>query len=66
MPLEKLPFNSMVVASTNDHVVSLKRAEFFADCWGSELVVLEKAGHIEPKSGYGAWEEGLDLLKQLL
>ena len=65
LPLEKLPFKSIVVASSNDHVVRLKRARYFAECWGSELVVLKNAGHIDPKSGYGDWPEGLELLKQL-
>lgn len=65
MPLEKLPFKTIVVASTNDHVVSPERAKYFADCWGSELIVLKDAGHIEGKAGYGAWEEGLKLLFRL-
>lgn len=65
MPLEKLHFKSIVVASTNDHVVSLNRARYFADCWGSALVELKGAGHIEEKSGFGEWPEGLELLKQL-
>ncbi|WP_017730116.1 RBBP9/YdeN family alpha/beta hydrolase [Nafulsella turpanensis] len=65
IPLEPLPFKSIVVASTNDHVVRLKRARYFAECWGSEPVELKGAGHIEPKSGYGEWPEGLELLKRL-
>ena len=65
MPLERLPFKTIVVASTNDRVVKLKRARYFADCWGSELVELKGAGHIEPKSGFGPWPEGLALLEQL-
>jgi uncharacterized protein len=65
MPLHKLPFPSIVVASTNDHVVSLDRAAYFADSWGSELVTLENAGHIEGRSGYGNWPEGLTLVKSL-
>ena len=65
LPLEKLPFKTIVVASTNDHVVDLDRARYFAGCWGSELVVLENAGHIEGKSGYGDWKEGLELLRRL-
>lgn len=65
LPLEKLPFKTVVVASTNDHVVDLDRARYFAQCWGSELVTLENAGHIEGKSGYGEWIEGFELLKGL-
>lgn len=62
MPLTKLPFKTIVVASTNDHVVALERARYFADCWGSGFEILPEAGHIEGKSGYGAWPEGLELL----
>lgn len=65
MPLAKLPFKTIVVASTNDHVVTLERARYFASCWGSELEILSDAGHVEGKSGYGAWPEGLELLNQL-
>lgn len=65
LPLQKLPFKTIVVASTNDHVVALDRAKYFAGCWGSELIILENAGHIEPKSGFGAWKEGLLILQQL-
>ncbi|NEM98494.1 RBBP9/YdeN family alpha/beta hydrolase [Pontibacter burrus] len=65
LPLQKLPFPTIVVASTNDHVVNYSRAKYFADCWGSDLVTLKNAGHIEPKSGYGLWDQGLELIAQL-
>ena len=66
MPLEKLPFKTIVTASTNDHVVNIDRARYFASCWGSEFITLENAGHIEGKSGFGEWLEGLELLRRLL
>lgn len=65
MPLIKLPFKTIVVASTNDHVVDMEKARYFADCWGSTFKSIPDAGHIEGKSGYGEWPEGLDLLRQL-
>jgi predicted alpha/beta hydrolase family esterase len=65
MPAHKLPFPSLVVASTNDHVVELKRAKLFARNWGSEFVELKDAGHIEPKSGFGKWDYGLELIERL-
>ena len=65
IPVEKLPFPSIVVASTDDHVTEMERAEEFAQNWGSELVVLEDAGHIEPYSGYGNWPFGLALIERL-
>ncbi len=65
IPLEKLPFPSIVVASTNDYYVKLERARQFATTWGSELVEIKDAGHINVATGYGNWEEGLRLLKKL-
>lgn len=63
IPKKTLPFPSIVVASTDDHVTRLERAQTFAEHWGSRLVILENAGHIESKSGFGPWPEGLDLLQ---
>jgi predicted alpha/beta hydrolase family esterase len=65
MPLDKLSFPSVVVASDNDHVVSLQRATYFAACLGSRLEVVREAGHFLPKDGYGPWPEGLKLLLEL-
>ena len=65
IPLDVLPFKSLVVASTNDEYVSLMRAEQFADAWGSEFVSVGAKGHINFSAGFGEWNEGLELLKQL-
>jgi predicted alpha/beta hydrolase family esterase len=65
IPLEPLPFPTIVVASSNDHVTAVDRASHFAQQWGSRLVVLPNAGHIEPKSGFGAWPLGLELIATL-
>ncbi len=65
IPLEKLPFRSLVAASTNDQWVPFERAKFFADSWGSELVNVGDQGHINADSGHGPWPEGLELLKRL-
>ena len=65
IPLEALKFPSIVVASDNDHVVSLQRATDFAHRWGSQLVVVRNAGHFLPKDGYDTWPQGLSLLQRL-
>ncbi|WP_183578655.1 RBBP9/YdeN family alpha/beta hydrolase [Mucilaginibacter sp. X5P1] len=65
VPLIKLPFRSIVVASTNDYYVTLERARHFADSWGSEWVNIGDAGHINSSSGLGEWHQGLELLKKL-
>lgn len=63
IPLEKLPFKSIVVASSNDIWVSEERAKFFADAWGSEYLNIGEAGHINVAGGYGEWPAGMQLLK---
>lgn len=66
MPLRELPFASKVVASSNDEWVSPERARYFALKWGSQLVLLENAGHISAVDGYGPWPEGWALLQSWL
>lgn len=65
-PLNQLPFRSVAVVSTNDPFVTLERANWFAASWGSELVILESAGHINAASGHGPWPEGEGLLERLV
>jgi predicted alpha/beta hydrolase family esterase len=64
MPMEKLPFPSVVVASSNDPYVSLERARAFAVAWGSTLMVIGDAGHVTDASGYGEWSEGEQMLQE--
>lgn len=66
MPTGLLPFQSLLVASTNDPHLSLVRAKGFAELWGSELHVVGDAGHLNTAAGYGVWPEGKQLLMQLL
>ena len=63
--LNTLPFKTIVVASTNDFYVKFDRAELFAGSWGSELINIGDAGHINVSSGFGEWNEGLEILKRL-
>jgi predicted alpha/beta hydrolase family esterase len=63
IPQTKLPFKSVVVASSQDHWATLDRSKEFAHNWGSQLVVLENAGHINTGAGYGPWNAGLEFLK---
>ena len=65
IPLDRLNFNSIVVASSNDIWVTLERAKFFAENWGSEFINMGDAGHINASSGHTNWEEGLTILKKL-
>jgi uncharacterized protein len=65
MPLFKLPFPSIAVTSSDDFYVTSERAKHFAQAWGSELVDIGPAGHINVASGHGPWPEGLQYLRRL-
>jgi uncharacterized protein len=52
---------SILVASTNDRWMSFERAAAWAEAWGSELLSLGTAGHVNAEAGYGAWPRGLDI-----
>ncbi len=65
MPSARLPFPSRVVASTNDPLATLERSRAFAVAWGSELTVVDGAGHFDTAAGYGPWPAGHGLLREL-
>lgn len=65
IPLEKLPFPSLVVASSNDQYVSLERANQFADAWGSQFINVGAKDHLNAAAGFGEWDEGLEFLHKL-
>jgi predicted alpha/beta hydrolase family esterase len=54
------------VASLNDPYLSLNRAQYFAEKWGSEFINIGKKGHINSDSKLGFWEEGQLILQKLL
>jgi uncharacterized protein len=66
VPLVRLPFPSIVVASENDEYVSLAQAQHYAEAWGSRFVNIGAKGHINSESNLGEWQEGLELLQTLL
>jgi predicted alpha/beta hydrolase family esterase len=65
MPLERLPFASIVVTSDDDEYVAELQARRYASAWGSRIVIVQGAGHINSASGLGAWPQGYALLEQL-
>jgi len=66
VPVQRLPFPSIVVASHDDPYVAFERARHFAERWGAELVDVGTLGHINADSGLGEWGEGRDLLERLV
>ena len=65
MPVTKLPFPSIVVASEDDPFVSIDRARYFAAQWGSEFINIGLKGHINSDTDLGLWEEGQLILQGL-
>ena len=66
VPLVRMPFSTMLIASTDDPFLTMPRAHTLAGAWGSELVDIGAAGHICTDSGHGAWPEGRQVLERLL
>ena len=66
VPYQPLPYRSVVVASSNDPYCPIRTAGAYARSWGSEVVRLQNAGHINVESGHGEWPLGLALLQSLM
>jgi predicted alpha/beta hydrolase family esterase len=66
IPRGVLPFPSHVVAAADDPHLDAERARSFAAAWGSRFSRLERGGHINAASGFGAWPRGEAMLKELM
>ena len=66
LPRTPLPFPSLLVASSDDSFGSMPHAQACAAAWGSRLVNIGAAGHINAASGLGHWPAGQALLQTLL
>ncbi len=66
VPYQPLPYRSILVASSNDPYCPIRTAGAYSRAWGAEFVRLQKAGHINLESGFGAWPLGLALLQSLM
>ncbi len=62
LPLVRLPFKSLLVASANDEYANISKAWSYAQFWGSEFVNVGNKGHINSNSNLGDWVEGQKLL----
>jgi uncharacterized protein len=63
--LQKLPFPSICVISSNDPFCELGSGQAMACAWGSKLVELGDRGHINADSGLLDWPQGQALLAEL-
>lgn len=65
MPRRRLPFPSIVVASRTDPYMPWLKSREYAGIWGSGLLDLGDAGHINVASGHGRWPEAYDIARSL-
>lgn len=66
IPELRLDVPTTVVASRNDPWMSFARATHLARAWGSDLVDLGHAGHVNVASGFGPWARGKALRDAVL
>ena len=65
VPRVRLPFPSIVAASTNDPLARFERVAQFAADWGSRLVDVGAVGHLNPAAGFGEWPLAQDFIREL-
>ena len=66
MPHDRLPFPSIVVASSNDVYMPYEKVKDLAADWGSRVHDLGNAGHVNIQSGFGRWRDGYALAAKLV
>ncbi len=64
--LQKLPFPSICVISSNDPFSALQPGRDTAAAWGSQCVELGNKGHINAESGLADWQQGQAWVAQLM
>jgi hypothetical protein len=66
IPLSQFNYPSIVITSSDDPYVSVERAQFLAEKWGSLFINVGPKGHINSESQLELWEEGQQILKSLI
>jgi uncharacterized protein len=64
-PRTRLPFPSIVAASTNDPLARIEAVTELANGWGSRLVDVGVVGHLNPASGIGEWPRAVEFVNEL-
>lgn len=65
IPRHRLPFPSIVAASTNDPLGKLERISELAAAWGSRIENVGAVGHLNPAAGFGEWPRAEDFVREL-
>lgn len=64
-PRRALPFVSLLIASADDPYATLAESHALARKWGSGLVDVGQAGHLNARSGLGSWPQGQAVAEML-
>jgi predicted alpha/beta hydrolase family esterase len=65
LPRLRLPFPSIVAASSNDPLAQRDRVADLAAAWGASLYDAGAVGHLNAASGFGEWPAATELLQVL-
>ncbi len=66
IPMQTLDYPSIVITSSNDPYISIERAQFLAEHWGSAFINIGAKGHLNSESQLQSWEEGKKILYSLI
>ena len=66
VPLQKLPFKTVVFASSNDPFCGIHKAQQFASAWDAALMDVGERGHINADSGLKDWPQAHAELQRLM
>jgi predicted alpha/beta hydrolase family esterase len=65
VPMQRLPFAGIVVASSDDPYGDLDFTEGCARAWGCQFRNIGPAGHVNVATGHGPWPAGRAMLREL-
>ncbi len=66
VPMNKLPFRSVMFASSNDEFCTPERAREMATAWGATFHDAGQRGHLNAESGLADWPAAYAELQQLM
>lgn len=66
LSLDRLPFKTVLFASSNDPFCAPGRASQFAAAWGADFLDAGLRGHLNAESGLGDWPQAHEQLLQLM
>ena len=66
VPMQRLPFASVLLASSRDPYCRPDRAREFAAAWGADFADVGPLGHLNADSALGDWPEAHEKLRALM